>query len=137
MRSAFLSTCLLALAAGTCGCRTTVTDAPPGLDQSKPIVLSAQRVWRVESGGEIVGLIVRFGAADAPEDVTRHYYSVRNTLQQELGSIDGLGRAWKFELHESQPRFVGTGSVLDGARAILSLDGDANLIEARLESSAH
>jgi hypothetical protein len=134
MQPALLSVLLLATALG--GCRTTVEDAPPGLDQSKPIVLEVQRMWRVLDGEQVVGIVVRFGAPKAPDDVTRHYYSVRNELQQELGTIDGHGRAWRFEPHQERPRYVGSGTVRDGVRAILALGESAQLSEVALDRAA-
>lgn len=130
MRSALFSVLVAMGALGAC--RTTVDDSPIGVDQGRPIVLDAQRMWRVMDGERVVGVVVRFGAPHDAEDPTRHYFSVRNELQQELGTIDGHGRAWRFEPHRPTPRFVGTGAVLDGARAILGCAPSATLIEAPL-----
>lgn len=132
MRSALFS--LLALVGGLGACRTTSNDAPAGVAQARPIVLEAQRLWRVLELGQVTGQVVRFAAAQAPDDPTRHYYSVRNALGQELGAIDGHGRAWRFEPHQSAPRFVGTGSVVVGARAILGASEQAELVEAELST---
>jgi hypothetical protein len=54
---------------------------------------------------------------------------VQNVLQQELGRIDGLGRAWRHEPHEREPLWVGTGTVIEGARAILGASPNAVLDE--------
>lgn len=133
MRSALFS--FLTLACALSACRTTANESPAGVAQARPILLEAQRLWRVFEDGVVTGVVVRFAAADAPADPTRHYYSVRNALGQELGSIDGHGRAWRFEPHQSAPRFVGTGTVIEGARAILSAGASAELVEAELPSS--
>jgi len=130
MRRAVLSVFVAALA--LVGCRTAVHEQPVGVDQAKPIVLEARRLWRVMDSAAVVGVVVRFETADGAQDPTRHYYSVRNALQQELGTIDGHGRAWRFEPHEREPRFVGTGSLLDGVRQILGAGKSTELVEAPL-----
>lgn len=130
MRLAVLSVSVAALALA--GCRTAVHEQPVGVDQAKPIVLEARRLWRLVDGGQVLGVVVRFETADGAQDPTRHYYSVRNALQQELGTIDGHGRAWRFEPHEREPRFVGTGKLLDGVRQILGVAGRGELVEAPL-----
>lgn len=122
--------CVLTLTA----CRTTVEEAPAGVAASQPILLRAGRMWRVMDGERIAGMVVRFDAAGAEDDATRHYFSVRNELHQELGTIDGHGRAWRFEPHQSTPRFLGTGGVLDGARAILGLGERGELNEVPLDA---
>ncbi len=132
MRSALFSLALLAIGLGAC--RTTASEAPAGAAQARPIVLEAQRLWRVLEDGRVEGLVVRFAAARDPADPTRHYYSVRNPLGQELGTIDGHGRAWRFEPHQSAPRFVGTGTIVEGARAILGASASAELVEAELSA---
>jgi hypothetical protein len=132
---AILSVLFVSAALG--GCRTTVEEAPPGLDQARPIVLEVQHMWRVLEGERVAGIVVRFGSPAAAADVTRHYYSVRNELQQELGTIDGHGRAWRFEPHQEHPRYVGVGPVLDGARAILGLGEETVLAEVVLERASN
>ena len=119
----------LALAAA---CRTERSHAPAGLATSRPILLSLERAWRVVDGGDVVGIVVRFAVEREPASVAGHVYSVRNPLEQELGTIDGLGRAWRFEPHASEPRWVATGTVIEGARAILSASTSSELVEVPL-----
>ena len=57
---------------------------------------------------------------------------MRNPWQQELGTIDAQGRAWRFVPHEREARWVGTGTLAEGARAILA---EAAPVEAALRSS--
>lgn len=126
--------CAAALAGA--GCRTEQIDEPVGLALARPLHLDPQRAWRVLDDGQAVGVVVRFAAPEAPDDPRQHFYSVRNDLQQELGWIDGLGRAWRYELHQPRPVFVGTGTVLEGARSILSLGGGALLEELAFGENA-
>ncbi len=128
--------CLGAAACFAGACRTERVDTPAGLALAQPISLATQRAWRVVAGGKACGFVVRFAAAEAPDDASRHFYSVRNELQQELGCIDGLGRAWRYEIHAREPAFVGTGSVAQGVRAILSLDATAELREIAIGENA-
>jgi hypothetical protein len=71
--------------------------------------------------------------AEDPSAPAHHYYSVRNALEQELGSIDAQGRAWRFEVHQRDAHLVATGTLLDGARAILGLGATAQLVDQPLE----
>lgn len=112
-RAATLTTlCLVALAA----CRTTThtTNAIP----SEAVVATGHvaGIWQVVDDGRTVGFLVRFEDEAAPE---RSFFSVRNERHQELGMIDRLGRAFRYRPHERDPEWLGTGTVLDGARRIL------------------
>ncbi len=133
MRSPVLAALASVLVLGAC--RTERTIAPAGLAAARPLLLTPHGTWRVVEGGELAGLIVRLAPADDRERASKHLYSVRNPLQQELGVVDGLGRAWKHEPHASEPRWVATGTLLEGARAILGAGGSAELIELSGESS--
>ena len=130
---AALLSILAALALGAC--RTQQTSAPVGLEFAHPLRLANERSWRVVADGEFVGSVVLFCAADAPSDPTRHFYSVRNPLGQELGSIDGLGRAWRLAPHASEPQWVTTGTLLEGAAAILNAGPSTHLIEVSKRES--
>ena len=121
--------CVLAPILSMCGCRTTLTDEPAGMWLAQPAQLDLVRAWRVVEQGRTRGIVVQFETADEPSAPTHHYYSVRNALEQELGSIDAQGRAWRFEVHQRDARLVATGTVLDGARAILGLEGASQLVE--------
>lgn len=128
-----LAAAALALA---CGCRTERTLAPAGLSTARPLLLVPQRTWRVVEAGEVRGIVVRLAPQDAPSQRSKQLYSVRNPLQQELGVIDGLGRAWRHEPHVPEPRWVATGTLLEGVRAILAAGPSAELVEARAPERA-
>jgi hypothetical protein len=97
-------------------CESTTDTAPVGF--SRAIVSSAQpvRAWKVVSEGRELGAVVQF---DASQGGAGRYYSVRNPWQQELGTIDAMGRAWRFVPHEREARWVATGTLAEGAAAIL------------------
>ena len=98
-----------------------------------PAQLEPARAWRVVDGGQTLGVVVQFEMANDPNASGHHYYSVRNKLEQELGSIDALGRAWRFEVHQRDARLVATGTLLQGACAILGLSAAAQLVEEPLD----
>lgn len=125
---------VLALILALDGCRTTRTDEPAGMQLAKAEQLEPARAWRVLDGGELRGVVVQFEMAEDPTAPAHHYYSVRNVLEQELGSIDAQGRAWRFEVHQRDAHLVTTGTLLDGARAILGLGASAQLVEGPLET---
>jgi hypothetical protein len=60
-------------------------------------------------------------------------YVVRNPWHQDLGLIDGHGRAYRYVPHLEEPVWVGSGTVSAGARAILGLADDCELIEIEEE----
>ena len=68
--------------------------------------------------------------AEGAEDA--EYYSVRNAYHQELGSLDEHGRAWRFVPHQREAEWVGTGTLVEGARKILELGPGADLEEVEL-----
>jgi hypothetical protein len=111
------------------GCRTEQTLAPAGLSTSRPLLLVPQRTWRVVESGELRGIVVLMAPEDAATQRSKHLYSVRNPLQQELGVIDGLGRAWRHEPHVPEPRWVATGTLREGVSAILAAGSSADLVE--------
>lgn len=123
-----LSVTLAALALP--GCRVARDPSPARIDQARPIPLVAQRRWRIEDGGRLLGFVLEFESAPERDRPTGRCFSVRNELEQELGLIDGLGRAWRFQLHEREPQWVATGTILEGALAILRAPASACLVEA-------
>lgn len=123
-----LSVALAALALP--GCRVAREPAPARIDQARPIQLVAQRRWRVEDQGHLLGFVLEFESAPEHDRPAGRCFSVRNELEQELGLIDGLGRAWRHQLHEREPVWVATGTLLEGALAILRAPAGACLVEA-------
>lgn len=112
------------------GCRVARDPAPARIDQARPIPLVAQRRWRIEDEGRLLGYVLEFESAPERDRPAGRCFSVRNELEQELGLIDGLGRAWRFQLHEREPQWVATGTILEGALAILRAPASACLVEA-------
>jgi hypothetical protein len=115
-------------------CRTTRVEEPAGMQLAQPAQLEPARAWRVVDQGQTLGIVVQFEMANDPGSTAHHYYSVRNRLEQELGSIDALGRAWRFEVHQRDARLVATGTLLQGACAILGAAGAAQLVEEPLDT---
>jgi hypothetical protein len=115
-------------------CRTETAEEPAGSSLNRIEKLTAARAWRVLDGGATVGWVVLYSDPSAPDDPAKHYFSVRNTFQQELGSLDGLGRSWKFTPHQRDAKLLGSGTVLEGARRILGLGPDSALEELSLDA---
>jgi hypothetical protein len=59
-------------------------------------------------------------------------FVVQNTFGQDLGMIDGLGRAWRFRPHQTEADRLLTGTIAEGAAAILGAS-DCELREVELE----
>jgi hypothetical protein len=123
---------LSALALLPGACTTTSSVDPVGLTINQPVHCEALRAWRFFDERGTHGYAVLFGDPQAGEADPRSFYSVRNAWQQELGTIDGLGRAWRFVPHQREADWVFTGSVLDGVRAILVTAPQAQLEEIPL-----
>ena len=84
------------------------------------------RVWEIYSGDELAGRIVLFQAQGAARDSV---YTVRNPWQQDIGLIDGLGRAYRYVPHQREPSWVGSGTVAQGVERILGLASPCRLVE--------
>lgn len=132
-----LPAALVLAAALFCGCRTTTIDHPFAQHGEAVVAhLQPTRAWRIDTENGPVGFVVYFASESDPDE---SFYSVRNPFQQELGLIDGLGRSWRFRPHSEEPEWNGTGTVSEGARAILELEGPASLTDvplATLEKTA-
>ncbi len=74
------------------------------------------RAWEVvHEGAEAVGMVVLFEGREPGESI----YVVRNVWQQDLGIVDNLGRAYRYEPHHETPAWVGSGTVQQGVERIL------------------
>ena len=111
-------------------CRTTVSSAPPNISAAVATLARPARVWELRDGGTLVGCVVRLEVGGDPE---RAWFSVRNAHQQELGIIDVHGRIWRYRPHQREPDWLGSGTVLQGARSILDSGEGAELVEVGLE----
>ncbi|HEV8112207.1 MAG TPA: hypothetical protein VGR31_05490 [Planctomycetota bacterium] len=121
IHSACVLSCL-ALAA----CRTSTTSHVPGpasiaITQATPV-----RAWELWESGRCLGAFVRF---EEHGNTERAFYSVRNREGQELGIVDLDGRAWRYRAHASEPEWLGSGTVIDGARRILGGTTAATSVE--------
>ena len=117
------------------GCETTSETNPAGLHMAVVTSQHPVRAWKVVEDGRELGAVVQYDAADNPDAPTGRFYSVRNPWQQELGTIDAQGRAWRFVPHEREARWVGTGTLVEGAGAILSASAP-ELVEVPIEALA-
>lgn len=110
-------------------CRTTISSTIPG--ETNPVITHTLpvRAWELWEDGQRLGVVVRYEDPSHPETA---FFSVRNISQQELGMIDTQGRAWRHRPHQREPDWLGTGTVLSGARRILASSERAELIEVEL-----
>jgi len=120
---ALLLTSALAL---SLGCRTTETRSLSSATTPVVRVGTRAKSWEVRSAGERLGLVVLFQERGLARDCV---YLVRNPWNQDLGLIDGLGRAYRYLPHEEEPAWVGTGTIAIGAQRILGAGGDCELVE--------
>ena len=120
---------VFALVLACASCRTietrSVASAPP------PAVRVGERarVWEVRRGTERLGHVVLFQERGLAGDSV---FVVRNAWNQDLGLIDGLGRAYRFVPHLEEPAWVGSGPITLGAERILGVD-ECALVELGTE----
>lgn len=119
LRTALATTLLLAT-----GCVSAVEHGPVGGSTAFVTRGSTHAAWRVVDGEQVAGSVLRYEEDDGP----RVWFSVRNAWSQELGIVDADGRAWRYRAHEREPDWLGTGTVVDGARRILSTSASAQLV---------
>lgn len=115
------------------GCRTTETTHHfAGSGEARVRAGARSRTWEVRCGDELAGRIVLFQEQGSVRDSV---YIVRNAWHQDLGLIDGLGRAFRYLPHHREPAWVGSGTVVQGAERILGTSSACRLIEV-VESAA-
>jgi hypothetical protein len=90
-------------------------------------------MFTVDDGQSPRGFVVLFEASNSPQEAV---YVVRNLYQQDLGIVDAWGRAFRYQPHEDDPEWVGSGSVIRGVQQILSTATRPES-PARLLFSAH
>lgn len=117
---------LFVLLLGCAGCRTIATSSVASALAPEVRVGTRERVWEVRSGDEVLGLVVQFQELGRVRD---SLYVVRNPWHQDLGMIDGLGRAFRYLPHCEEPVWVGSGTIAAGAREILASATECELIE--------
>lgn len=106
-------------------CRTIETNEVARTLPS-PRVGKRVRTWEVRCGGEPLGHVVLFQEHGLARD---SLYVVRNPWNQDLGLIDGLGRAFRYVPHREEPAWVGSGTIAAGAQQILGSAEPCELIE--------
>ena len=130
MSSPNLSAALaLCMGLGLPSCMTESRSQLPGPKSAIITRALPERGWEVRDDGRLAGSVLLY--AD-PADEHTGYYSVRNAHGQVLGMVDFEGRAWRYRLHEEQPEWIGTGTVLEGARRILGTSALCVLESAEL-----
>ena len=104
------------------GCiRRTVSSPDFGAGEARHA--QATSAWKIWHDGRLAGYLIKFDERGASG---QSLVSVRNEHNQDLGWIDGQGRAWRYRLHE-EPEWIGTGSREMGAQTILGLPGRVRL----------
>ncbi|QDU65764.1 hypothetical protein [Engelhardtia mirabilis] len=107
----------LALAVSSASCVETVAVRQAQAPLPEVLVSTPRAAWRVVDEDSDVGFVLRFEATGDG----RAFHSVRNVWNQELGLIDSEGRAWRYRPHSTEPDWLGTGPVNEGASRILGL----------------
>lgn len=116
---------LLVLALLGEGCRTIETRSVSSAQQPTVRVGARSRAWEVRRGAERLGQVVLFQERGLVGDSV---YVVRNAWNQDLGLIDGLGRAFRYLPHLEEPAWVGSGTITLGAERILGV-AECTLVE--------
>jgi len=106
------------------GCRTFET--PANTPVPNVHVGKRERTWEVRCHGAPLGFVVLFQEYGRARD---SLYVVRNPWHQDLGMIDGLGRAFRYVPHREEPVWVGSGTIAAGAREIIGAETECELVE--------
>lgn len=120
---------LIAATAATPACTSTQSCAPPNADRAIVMRSSAGAAWEVRDDGVVQGYVVRYDVPGSPE---RAYFSVRNRHRQEIGLVDGSGRAWRYRAHQREPDWLGTGTVVQGVQRVLGAGPTSALVDVPL-----
>ncbi|MBK7642414.1 MAG: hypothetical protein IPJ19_05110 [Planctomycetes bacterium] len=124
-----LPAALLCAVLATPSCTTESHSERPGPKSVVVTMTVPTRAFEVRDDGRLAGSLLLY--AD-PKHRGTGYYSVRNPQGQVLGMVDLDGRAWRYRIHEEQPEWLGTGTVVEGARRILGTSALARLEETQL-----
>ena len=121
----------LLLLGALAGCVTERTYSPIDAGSAQGWRTVPETAWCVRGAdGALAGYLVQFGAAGGSAPC---YFSVRNALHQELGTLDSSGRAWRFAPHAREAQFLGSGDARSGAARILGSSGPVELVPASLD----
>ena len=110
---------VFALVLACASCRTIETRSVASTPPPAVRVGERARVWDVRRGTERLGQVVLFQEHGLAGDSV---FVVRNAWNQDLGLIDGLGRAYRFLPHLEEPAWVGSGTITLGAARILAVE---------------
>ena len=102
-----------------------MTSRAPGPESVEIAQASPVRAWELWNSGRYLGAVVRFEVRGD----SRFFYSVRNREGQEMGIVDLHGRAYRYRAHVTDPEWLGTGPVFEGARQILDAPASGEEIE--------
>lgn len=105
-------------------CQSTTTSSPPNLHAAVVTHSTPVEAWQMVDDGRVAGFVVRY---ESNEGKGGAYFSVCNEHAQALGIVATDGRAFRYRAHASEPEWLGTGTVLQGARGILDTSADAAL----------
>lgn len=114
-------------------CRTVETRELTRPQVAEVRVGTRARSWDVYQGGECIGRVVLFQEHGGIRDSV---YVVRNPWHQDLGLIDGLGRAYRYLPHHKEPAWVGSGTIALGVERILGREAPCLLVETELVPAA-
>jgi len=122
--------CLLLALALAAGCRTTRMARPLTL-QTPPeaIRLEAQRAWGVLEDGRRLGTVIEFRPITRVRDPI---FSVLDPAGLEMGLVDALGRVWQGPAEGGERLWLGSGTLLEGARRLLGGGEGAVLVAEAL-----
>jgi hypothetical protein len=121
-----------AVAVLVASCTTTRSSAPAGASSAVVTQTEPVRAWRLTEADTTLGWVVEFADASAPDATARRFFSLRNSLHQELGSMDAFGRTWRFVPHQRDPAWLGTGTMIEGARKVLGGGDRSKLAEVAI-----
>lgn len=110
-------------------CRTVETRELERPQVAEVRIGTRARSWDVYQAGECVGRVVLFQEHGGIRDSV---YVVRNPWHQDLGLIDGLGRAYRYLPHHKEPAWVGSGTIALGVERILGPGEPCLLVETEL-----
>ena len=71
------------------------------------------QIWHARCAGDLLGSVLQYHEATGKSHVV-----VQNPYGQDLGLVDSLGRAWRYQAHQ-EPAWVGSGTVKQGVAWIL------------------
>jgi len=119
MRRSLAPLLLFAAVAAVPGCRVTTTERIARPQEVRVEHGAAARSWNAVAGGALLGRVVLFEAEDRPDAPV---FMVQNEVGQDLGLVDGLGRAWRYRPHQRDAEWLGTGTVAEGVALILGAE---------------